>query len=52
MKHDKHAQFMVAKGGAKLACELSIPDSGIVGRCINLDNQQILTIKTSSKGHP
>lgn len=49
-KQMKRAQiFMVAKDGAKLACDLNIFGSEIDGKCINPSNQQALTIKTTPK---
>lgn len=46
-KQMKRAQiFMVAKDGAKLACDLNIFGSEIDGKCINPGNQQTLAVKT------
>ena len=52
-KRMKHAQtFLVAKDGAKRACVLNIFDSEIGGYCLNPDDQQTLTIKSTPKEHP
>lgn len=48
MRHKKQAKtFMVAEDGSKLACDLTISGSEFGGKCINPDNQQALTIKST-----
>jgi hypothetical protein len=47
MRHKKHIQtLMIAKDDAKLDCALNVFGSQISGQCINLSNEQTLSVKS------